>query len=176
MNKTQEYRDYILEHINNVKKAFKNYGELLCNELELNLQDMMNQIEEHDESKWSAEEFDLYRRKYFPEPGEKEISDNKFNVAWLHHIHCNPHHPEYWIYYDADKNNVTIYDMPDKYVAEMLCDWIAMSYKFNNKVYDWYVKEGKDKVFADSTRYKVEYLLNKIKEFDQSNNDVIFYK
>ena len=70
MNKTQEYKDYILEHINNVKKAFKNYGELLCNELELNLQDMMNQIEEHDESKWSAEEFDLYRRKYFPEPGE----------------------------------------------------------------------------------------------------------
>ena len=62
----------------------------------------------------------------------------------------------------------------------MLFDWIAMSYKFNNKVYNWYNNEGKNKLFTDSTRFKVEYLLDKIKEFDDSDKrnvtSVIFYK
>ena len=55
-----------------------------------------------------------------------------------------------------------------------------MSYKFNNKVYNWYNNEGKNKLFTDSTRFKVEYLLDKIKEFDDSDKrnvtSVIFYK
>ena len=62
MNKVQEYRNYIIEHINYVKLAFKNYGELICNELDLDLQEMANQVDDHDESKWSDEEFDLYMR------------------------------------------------------------------------------------------------------------------
>ena len=92
MNKVQEYRNYIIEHINYVKLAFKNYGELICNELDLDLQEMANQVDDHDESKWSDEEFDLYMRKFFPESKESEISDQEFNIAWLHHIHYNPHH------------------------------------------------------------------------------------
>ena len=180
MNKVQEYRNYIIEHINYVKLAFKNYGELICNELDLDLQEMANQVDDHDESKWSDEEFDLYMRKFFPESKESKISDQEFNIAWLHHIHYNPHHPEHWIYYDEEKNHVTVYNIPDKYVAEMLFDWIAMSYKFNNKVYNWYNNEGKNKLFTDSTRFKVEYLLDKIKEFDDSDKrnvtSVIFYK
>ena len=64
------------------------------------------------------------------------LEDEKYGYyAWLHHIHYNPHHPEHWIYYDEEKNHVTVYNIPDKYVAEMLFDWIAMSYKFNNEVY-----------------------------------------
>ena len=169
MNKIQEYRDYVNEHILNVKLAFKVYGELVCNELGLQLQEIANQVDEHDESKWSHEEFDLYRVKFFPEPDEPKISDQEFNIAWLHHIHYNPHHPEHWVYYDEESNKITVYDMPDNYIAEMIFDWIAMSYKFNNKVYDWYEKEGKDKLFTSSTRRKVEYLLNKIKEQDSTN-------
>ena len=170
MNKAQEYRNYIIEHINYVKLAFKNYGELICNELDLDLQEMANQVDDHDESKWSDEEFDLYMRKFFPESKELKISDQEFNIAWLHHIHYNPHHPEHWIYYDEESNKITVYNMPDKYIAEMLFDWIAMSYKFKNKVYDWYEKEGKEKLFTNNTRSKVEYLLNKIKKQDISNN------
>lgn len=169
MSKIQEYRDYVNEHILNVKLAFKVYGGLVCNELGLQLQEIANQVDKHDESKWSHEEFDLYRVKFFPEPNEPKISDQEFNIAWLHHIHYNPHHPEHWIYYDEESNRITVYDMPDNYIAEMIFDWIAMSYKFNNKVYDWYEKEGKDKLFTSSTRRKVEYLLNKIKEQDNTN-------
>lgn len=169
LTKSQEYAQYIFEHIENVKKAFYNYGELLCNELGLDYLDIENQIEDHDDSKWETEEFDIYRAKFHPEPGEEPISDFEFNKAWLHHIHNNPHHPQYWIYYDEDTNDVTVYEMPDKYIVEMLLDWIAMGYKFNNTAYNYYESKGKNKLFADKTRIKVEYLLSKIKEFDNNN-------
>lgn len=169
-NKDQEYRNYILEHINNVKRAFQVYGDLLCTELDLSLSEMQIQINEHDDSKWSAEEFDLYRAKYYPYAGEEAITDYEFNKAWLHHIHNNPHHPQYWVYYNNDKNSVSVYNIPDNYIVEMLCDWIGMGYKFNEPAYDYYDKEGKNKLFTDNTRYKVEYLLNKIKQYDINHN------
>ena len=58
--------------------------------------------------------------------------------------------------------------MPDKYIVEMLLDWIAMGYKFNDTAYNYYESKGKNKLFADKTRTKVEYLLSKIKEFDNN--------
>lgn len=168
-DKVLEYRSYIIEHINNVKKAFDIYGELLCNELELDYIETRNQIAQHDESKWNTEEFDLYRAKFHPYKNEKPISDYEFNKAWLHHIHNNPHHPQYWIYYDDETNKVSVYDIPDIYIAEMLCDWIAMGYKFNDTCYNYYNKKGKDKLFTDNTRFKVEQLLKKIKQFDNGD-------
>ena len=164
MNKSvKDYKEYITDHILNVKKAFKIYGFMLCDELEVDFYEMQNQIDNHDESKWSDEEFDLYMRKFFPESKESEISDQEFNIAWLHHIHYNPHHPEHWIYYDEESNKITVYNIPNKYIAEMLLDWIAMGYKFNDTAYNYYESKGKNKLFADKTRTKVEYLLSKIK-------------
>ena len=168
-SKYEKYRNYITEHINNVKKAFDTYGELLCEELELEIVEMQYQIDNHDNSKWSAEEFEPYARKFFPE-GKRIISDYDFNKAWMHHTQYNCHHPEHWLFYDYDTKKITIYDMPDKYIAEMICDWIAMGYKFNNTAYDYYDKNGNNKPLSDNTRFKVEYLLNKIKQFDINNN------
>lgn len=165
----EKYNNYIIEHINNVKKAFSIYGELLCEELELNLRYMQNQINEHDESKWSTEEFEPYARKFFPE-GKEITTDYDFNKAWMHHIQYNCHHPEHWLFYDYDTKKVTIYDMPDAYIVEMICDWIAMGYKFNNKAYEYYEKESHNKPLSNNTKFKVEYLLNKIKLFDLNGN------
>ena len=168
-DKIQEYREYIIEHIKNVKKAFDTYGGLLCEELELDYIEVRNQIAQHDESKWETEEFDLYRAKFYPSKDEEPITEYEFNKAWLHHIHNNPHHPEYWVYYNCDENNVSVYDMPDKYIVEMLCDWIAMGYKFNDTCYSYYNSNGKEKLFTNNTRFKVEYLLKKIESFDKTN-------
>ena len=41
--------------------------ERLNKELEL----IENQIDDHDDSKWETEEFDIYRAKFHPEPGEE---------------------------------------------------------------------------------------------------------
>lgn len=51
--------------------------------------------------------------------------------------------------------------MPYEYIIEMLCDWIAMSYKFGDSTIKWYETEADDekKCFTDKTKKIVEYLL-----------------
>lgn len=49
---------------------------------------------------------------------------DKFRVAWLKHIHRNPHHWQYWILHEDDGGTLHL-PMPDEYRREMLCDWIG---------------------------------------------------
>jgi hypothetical protein len=59
----------------------------------------------------------------YPE-GMKE----KVDVATLHHIKTNKHHPESWL---------NINNMPNYYLAEMVCDWCAMSQEKGNSLKGW---------------------------------------
>ena len=177
----KQYLDYIKEHKENVIKAFERYGPLMVDLLYddnedklLLLKKLHEKIENtHDNSKYEIEEFEPYRRKYFPHNGEEPISDYEFNKAWLHHIHNNPHHPEYWIYQDYEelnsngKSQIFYYQMDNDAIIEMLCDWIAMSYKFNNKVYDWYRESNTGKILNKDTRFIVEEILKAIKKYDE---------
>lgn len=69
-----------------------------------------------------------------------------FDRAWLHHIHCGPHHWEYWILVQ-DAEDDKILEMPDRYQREMLADWRgagrAITGEDNTK--EWY-KENRGKV------------------------------
>src|SRR3972149_88807 len=55
------------------------------------------QLEIHDNSKWSDDEFAGYAL-HFHGGGAPDL----FAKAWLHHIHYNPHHPEYWLLPEKD--------------------------------------------------------------------------
>lgn len=143
--KEQEYMDYIEEHIANVKSAFYKYGNTLCEKLNISKFELEKNIYKHDLSKFSEDEFDAYRNYFFPCNGE-ERNDKAFELAWEHHYKNNPHHPEYWIH------NNQIEDMPNIYIAEMLCDWEAMSMKFKNNTYDYYIKERNKKPFSEHTK------------------------
>lgn len=146
-----EYGQYINEHICNVKKVFDNLqkdivlldmiNELLADE-NRSLDDLSNNIEIHDESKFSTYEFDAYRRNLFPiSDEEKEDSKLDYEIAWDHHKRHNLHHWDGW-YEENIPNN-----MPMIYVIEMFCDHAAMSMKFGGKCIDWYNKEKKkDKI------------------------------
>ena len=57
--------------------------------------------------------------------------------------------------------------MDNDAIIEMLCDWIGMSYKFNNKVYDWYKDSGKGNILNQDTRFIVEEILKAIKRYDE---------
>lgn len=171
--KEREYSDYIKTHVNNVKKAFFNYGDIMLRVLDYESPDVYlelnNRIDIHDDSKWSLEEYEPYRKKFYPYQDEVKISDYEFNKAWLHHIHNNPHHPEYWIYYNADNKTVTIYDMDDFSIIEMLCDWIAMGMTHNNTAYDYYRNNPKKKeVLSPNTQFKVNKILNEIELIDNT--------
>ena len=116
----------------------------------------------HDNSKFSKEEFEPYRRRFYPTSFEVRIDDNdyEFNNAWKHHYMNNPHHPEFWIDHDG-----MAMDMDDEYIVEMVMDWLAMSRYFNSDMVEWYYSEGKNNNFSDITRSKVEKIVEYIKEY-----------
>lgn len=144
--KEKEYKEYVDTHIANVQKAwsilksndkFIRYIEIEdnCNSrsmtIFIDLMDSM--INNHDSSKYSYEEWEGYRKEYFP-VDEQEKIDNAPNAekAWIHHYTTNMHHWDWWA-----KNNCQE-RMPLVCVVEMCCDWIAMSMKFGDTAYNWF--------------------------------------
>jgi hypothetical protein len=94
----------------------------------------------HDLSKYSLIEF-FSSAKYFqgnksPIDAEKELTG--YSIAWQHHKGRNPHHWEYWI--DNLYKGGTPIKMPEKYLKEMICDWIGAG-KVYNKNNNWTQKE-----------------------------------
>jgi len=154
-----KYGKYIVEHCNNVKRAFEEYGDELCAVLNVNKSDLSYNVNCHDTSKYSAEEFTGYKQYFYPEDGA-EKNKKKFDEAWLHHENTNPHHPEYWIM--RDDNEIKTLDMPPLYIAEMLLDWQAMSYKFDSSIVDYYNTQGKNKPFSPTTSAEVKRAIDKV--------------
>ena len=86
------------------------------------------QIAAHDVSKLSEEEFDHYARQYCGDRG----NPSGYARAWLHHIHNNPHHWQYWMFSDGymPKGSDVVdgmVPMPEKYLREMVADWLGAS-------------------------------------------------
>jgi hypothetical protein len=160
-DKRNQYREYIDNHVSNVWNAWSNYKNLfICtviakdyeyNKLKINLL-------KHDESKYSEEEFEFYRKNFFPVSNtEKENNKENFEMAIEHHYKCNPHHWNYWV----DDNGVAK-EMEDIYIIEMICDWIAMGTQFGNTASEYYMK-NRDKInLHPATKEKVEYILSQM--------------
>lgn len=154
-----EYNKYIVEHINNVKKAFEEFGDTLCMHLNVNKDTLRELVDKHDLSKFGTDEFEGYRQFFYPKDGE-EKSKTAMDMAWLHHMNTNPHHPQYWELRDGEASKTL--DMPSEYIAEMILDWQAMSYKFGGTPLTYYNESGKYKKFSGNTRVKLEQTLKSL--------------
>lgn len=137
--KELEYKKYIQYHKDNVIKAF--YELLYCTELEWLTQDdnIINALWiralEHDNSKFSPEEFDGYRSYYFPiDEEEKQQSQPLFDKAWEHHLMVNDHHWQHRIHWNNEDFNTNV----EIACLENLLDWMAMGYDKNNRPYEYY--------------------------------------
>lgn len=78
----------------------------------------------HDMSKFSITE--LKQAKYYTgvcSPINLEKQDKGYSMAWLHHIHHNKHHWEFW----CDPKDGKVAPIEDKYIKEMVCDIIGAS-------------------------------------------------
>jgi len=158
---SQEYTQYIVDHRTNVQKAYMWLVE--HNLIEDNLMSKVAvNIAAHDMSKYQPEEYDAYD-SYFYGKRTKGV-ENAFNYAWLHHIHANPHHWQYWVLKHDDEPEEAL-EMPKEYVYEMIADWWSFSFKKGNlkEIFGWY-KEHKGMVLHPNTRKLVEDTLAKIKE------------
>ena len=171
--KEQEYLDYIKEHVHNVVSMYEKYFFPLlykdfalttcsASELKASIEQIKEYIQFHDSSKYSEEEFVPYRRKFYPTSAEQALDaeqkrqiEDESEEAWVHHYRNNPHHPQYW----KDENGTR--DMHMTAIVEMLCDWMAMSYKFHQDTLEWWNKAEKEKSFmTEKTKEIVDEILN----------------
>ena len=157
----EEYRNYVIEH----KDRVKQFAEWLRGQVPEAFDgvdfDAFNEIiQEHDESKFSEEEFEAYAQKFY---GKQDINGKPleyvpgFDEAWKHHWMNNEHHPEFWLGED----------MPYIYILEMLCDWGSFSIASGNmkelsKYYYEQAKDDEEKNLSENTKIIIEEILEKI--------------
>jgi hypothetical protein len=147
------YKSYIDEHRSNVAKFWnrlhpKCKGNFRFDDYYMHVIDGL--IMHHDISKYTSEEFHGYRQYFYPRKGEQQ-DKYTFNMAWNFHQKANMHHWEYWVI-----PNDAILPMPFTYIIEMLCDWGAMSIKFNNKISDWYNENKEYMLLHEKTIKHIE--------------------
>jgi len=114
------------------------------------------QLEIHDVSKWTKDEFPGYAM-HFHGGG----APDKFATAWLHHIHYNPHHWQHWIFADGftpKGSNVEngVVEMPLHFALEMIADWMGASRAYTGSwdMKDWLcVHIPKIRVHSETAEY-----------------------
>lgn len=172
-----KYDIYLNLHRDNVRRAFEEHF-LPFFEDELAptiIDDLKDQISHHDESKESTEEYQPYVDRFYPDGTKSEdVIHNSFAYAWLHHLHNNPHHPQYWyLRNDTDHDEDRMLDIPFNYIVEMLCDWGSFYYMDeekkpgvnpNSRARDWYNLHGEEFGFSDNTKNEIERIFEKCPE------------
>jgi hypothetical protein len=157
-----EYTNYIEAH----KERVKQYADWLKEKLpeiftdidhNVDIEDFDKLIAEHDDSKYSIEEFEPYAEHFY---GTKD-NDFEFERAWNHHWQNNEHHPEYWLGKD----------MPYIYILELICDWGSFGiqkcdYKELIDFYYTKARDDEEKNISDNTKKIIEEILSKIEEVD----------
>ena len=139
IKRTNQYKRYIKEHLHNIKKAYKELSDnavvyqLVGDDI---LQALKHRVAIHDASKYSEEEFEPYRKNFYPvNPKEKEENKEAFEKAWEHHWKTNSHHWQH----RKDKKTFDINNREEVLdVLENVLDWMAMGYKFHDRPYQYY--------------------------------------
>ena len=159
-----EYDRYLTEHIRNVRSAFFGIHSNLPEIIE-NYSEARAYIIDHDRSKYEAEEYDAYD-KYFYGGSRSYAVVKNFNLAWLHHIHANPHHWQHWVLINDDSDiGIQALDIPNSFIIEMICDWWSFSWSNGNlfEIFEWYDSHKNYMMLSEKTREFIESYLEKIK-------------
>ena len=159
------YNNYLEQHIINVGKAYGWLKEHLPEVVEdISGDDEWILLKCHDDSKYLNEEYDAYDDHFYGTTKSSEVEE-AFNYAWLHHIHNNPHHWQYWVLIndEADEGIVAL-DMPYHFIIEMICDWWSFSWSNADllEIFKWYDKHKENMKLSEKTRKTVEGILSKI--------------
>jgi hypothetical protein len=115
----------ILKHIKMVESNMQKLAKkILSEDKDLALK-LIKLSREHDLSKFDSVEF-AYLNHFI------ETSGEQFKVALATHHLKNPHHPEHW---------ASIHEMPEEYVAEMVCDCHARAQEFGTNTNYWFTRK-----------------------------------
>jgi len=150
MDITKEmFNHFMIRTIKHITRVIKNAEILRDN----GFIDIVDKAKLHDSSKFEPPEVVPYiYLSWQKETGVYLPPDiwNEINKATLHHIKNNKHHPEFWDKNFNGRRNfnkenrdgippkpVDGKSMPQIYLAEMCCDWQAMSQELGTNVWDW---------------------------------------
>lgn len=131
----------------------------------------------HDWTKFLPCEWGPYVEKFYGKKVDKDEPDDyrywsargpvdaAFDHAWNHHQKANKHHWQYWLLTnDSDDPKHKPMQMPEKFVLEMVADWMGAGRAITGKweVFGWYQKNKEWIVLQGRTRTDVESLLGVI--------------
>lgn len=157
---TQNYLDYLKEHIENVRRAFQELSEA-CDGKDFWVADdfawhtIRGEVINHDLSKLTKNEFIQYRDFFYP-VCESDKVNSDFGNAWENHKSMNPHHHE------SIRNDFDI--------VHMVIDWTAMSYKFGGSPLAYFRKEKHKMNLTDDQFKYTEKLLGHLEDHRAKNN------
>lgn len=161
------YDEYLAEHIGNVNRGLH----WMLDNLPLT-QEEKSAIEtamvefRHDESKYDSAEYNAYDQ-YFYGANRSYAVCEAFDYAWLHHIHHNPHHWQYWVLLEDDPETGVPFKalrIPLSYIFEMIADWWTFSWRNNNlfEIFNWYADHRHKQYIHPESRKMLENILKKI--------------
>lgn len=155
----ERYMRYVMKHRARMADAYKEMTscpEILAlgNEVLIMLK---QRVVYHDLTKLKTEEFDAYRKHFFPiNKKEKENNLENFEKAWQHHYDNNVHHWQH-------RRHNTDFDKKDLIqvvnVLENVCDWLAVGYLYKNRPYQYYEKHKDVIELCPAEREFFEYIL-----------------
>lgn len=169
------YDNYIYEHCENVLRGLQwmrdHIPEVGDTDIWAKAMDAANL---HDDSKWDVREYDAYDRYFYGSRSSEVV--RKFDYAWLHHIHNNPHHWQYWLLFQDDpkgkefvnpetgdriKTPFKALEMPRYEILHMIADWWSFSWKSGHyeEIFEWYDIHRKKMILNPMTRHLVEDIL-----------------
>lgn len=129
---TMEKVRALTRHIRNVEDNCLLLGERLIQSGEIDLgHRLIANGFVHDASKFNGIEWD---QLVIGAPTKEDEAKLKLKMAIYQHQRTNPHHVEYW--------SGGIDEMPDVYLAEMICDLKARSEEFGTSLMDYISEYG----------------------------------
>lgn len=114
----------------------------------------------HDWSKFTPFEWIAYVHNFYDKQPRSKVVKEEFNRAFLHHIHHNKHHWQYWVL-RLEYGEPKILRIPPMYAREMVADWMGAGRAITGKwdIEEWYRKYKDDMVLHPETRILVENLI-----------------
>lgn len=133
----------------------------------------------HDLSKFSPTEF-IESIKYYQEgisPIDVAKKEKGYANAWFHHKGQNPHHCEYWTDHYGTKPSAV--QMPDKYVRELIADYIGAAkayfgeenFTYKNEI-EWWNKKKETLLLHPKTEELIDYIFYILDREEKRENTV----
>lgn len=164
---SETYNQYLSQHKTYVRMAF-DWIRYTVPELLKGIDEtcMLNRLSEHDSSKNMSDEYPAYDAYFYGGNRSAKVV-HEFELAFLKHLHRNPHHWQYWVLMDDGKDEHTekVFEMPYEDVLEMVCDWWSFSWSKGDHftIFAWY-EEHKDGIkLHPKTKKAVENILETLK-------------